>query len=655
MAGTKSASSGSVATIQPVNYLDVKVADSFWVSKMERVATTTLQACILNTEQYSGRIRNFEKAARRQGERHEGIFYDDSDVYKAIEAMAYSLNTHPDPALERKADEWIGKIASAQQPDGYLNTYYTLTGLEDRWTDMSMHEDYCAGHLIEAAVAYYRTTGKRVLLDVAIRFANHMDNTFRAQDRHWVSGHEEIELALMKLYHLTGEHRYLQLAAWYLDQRGHGFGRGQLWSALNTLDGRRPEGIDLEYCQDNIPVKQQSRISGHAVRAMYLYSGAADVAAATGDVEYVEAMRAVWKDVLNHKMYVTGGIGSSGRNEGFTQNYDLPNSQAYCETCASVGMVFWNHRMALLTGESQYVDVLERALYNGALDGLGLRGDLFFYGNPLASSAGAGQTGRSKWFGTACCPSNVARLIASVGGYFYAVSDRSIWVNLYATSHARVAIENSEVTLVVTTQYPWDGKIRLEVNPARPTPLALHLRIPGWARATATPGDLYRFTDSQMSPIAVLLNGIRVQYDDVKGYAVIERKWVPGDVVELDLPMPVRRVAARAEVAADLNRVALQRGPLVYCMEGTDNKESVWNFIVSTSDEITTQKQLILDEYVVALRVSGSTLVPASDGTSAAPQPKTNIAIPYYSWANRENYDMQVWIPTRVTAIKLES
>ena len=641
--------------IQPINYSDVKISDSFWLSKMEKVATTTLQACILYTEQYSGRIRNFEKAARHQGERHEGIFYDDSDVYKAIEAMAYSLKTHPDVALERKADEWIAKIAAAQQPDGYLNTYFTLTGLEGRWTDMSMHEDYCAGHLIEAAVAHYRTTGKRVLLDVAIRFADHLDTTFRVPDRNWVSGHEEIELALMKLHHLTHEPRYLRLATWYLEQRGRGFGRGQLWSALSTSDGRGPDGLDLDYCQDRMPVKQQRRIVGHAVRAMYLYSGTADVAAATGDADYVEAMSAVWKDVVYHNMYVTGGIGSSDKNEGFTRNYDLPNSQAYCETCASVGMVFWNYRMALLTGESEYVDVLERALYNGALDGIGLRGDRFFYGNPLASSAKAAQTGRSKWFGTACCPSNIARLVASVGGYFYAASARRVWVNLYTTSNTHVIIEDTQVTLEVTTQYPWDGKVRIEINPTQRTRFALHLRIPGWARATATPGDLYRFADDRMPPIKILLNEDQVEYDDVKGYAVIERKWAPGDSVELNLPMPVQQLMARTEVSADLNHVAFQRGPLVYCIEGADNKDSVWNFITSAADKVTTQPHLVLDENVVALRVNGSVLVPTLDGGGATPKPQTNIAIPYYTWANRENYDMQVWIPTKVMGVKIDS
>ncbi|MFC0182254.1 glycoside hydrolase family 127 protein [Pseudarcicella hirudinis] len=350
-----------------VSFSKVNITDSFWKPKLDKVATTTLNTCIYQTE-VTPRIRNFEKVARKAGEKHEGIYYDDSDVFKAIEAIAYSLKNHPDASLEKKTDEWIDKIAAAQQPDGYLNTYYTLNGLEKRWTDMEKHEDYNAGHLIEGAVAYFNTTGKRKLLDVAIKFANHLDETFRLANRHWITGHQEVELALVKLYRTTNDERYLKLADWYLSERGHGYGKGVIWDNWK----------DPAYCQDKVPVKEQTEITGHAVRAMYLYTGAADVASITGDEGYIRSMKTVWDDVVHRNMYITGGIGSSGSNEGFSKDYDLPNEHAYCETCASVGMVFWNQRMNMLTGEGKYMDILERSLYNGALDGLSLSGDRFF-------------------------------------------------------------------------------------------------------------------------------------------------------------------------------------------------------------------------------------------------------------------------------------
>ncbi len=408
----------SLQKLESVSYSHVKIDDKFWKPRISAVSNVSIPVCIDQTEVKTGRIRNFEKVAAKKGEKHEGMFYDDSDVYKALEAIAYSLKNHPDSALEKKADEWIDKIAAAQLPDGYLNTYFTLGDITKRWTDMDMHEDYCAGHLIEAAVAYYNTTGKRKLLDVAIRFANEIDAAFRLQNRHWVSGHEEIELALVKLYKATGNSRYLNLADWYLRQRGHGYFSDQ-------SRGR-------DYYQDKSPVKEQTQITGHAVRAMYLYTGAADVAAAKNDSGYMNAMKQVWEDVVYRNMYITGGIGSSGRNEGFSVDYDLPNEQAYCETCASVGMVLWNQRMNMLTGESKYIDVLEKSLYNGALDALSFSGDRFFYGNTLSSNGG---DKRSEWFGTACCPSNIARLVESLGNYIYAKSDNGIWVNLFIGSN----------------------------------------------------------------------------------------------------------------------------------------------------------------------------------------------------------------------------
>ncbi|CAN5132497.1 glycoside hydrolase family 127 protein [soil metagenome] len=630
-----------VQRFEPVGFSQVTITDHFWKPKMDKVATATLRACIVQTEEKTGRIRNFEKVARHNNETHEGIYYDDSDVYKAIEAMAYSLKNHPDAAIEQKTDEWIDKIAAAQLPDGYLNTYYTLSGLDKRWTDMERHEDYCAGHLIEAAVAYYNTTGKRKLLDVAIRFADHIDSTFRVKNRPWVSGHQEIELALMRLYHLTNQDRYLKLADWFLAQRGHGYGKGKIWD----------EWKNPKYCQDDVPVKDQKEITGHAVRAMYQYTGAADVAAATNDQGYMNAMKTVWEDVVFRNMYLTGGIGSSGHNEGFTEDYDLPNESAYCETCASVGMVFWNQRMNTLTGESKYIDVLERSLYNGALDGLSLSGDRFFYGNPLSS---AGNYGRSEWFGTACCPSNIARLVASLGDYIYGRSEEGLWVNLFVASNTTFTMGKTPVPVQMETNYPWEGAVKITTNPAKPVDYALHIRMPGWAQNVPAPGNLYRYVDSKSAAkIEILLNGKPVTYQEEKGYAVINRKWKKGDMVEVRLPMDVHQVASRKEVKADQARVALQRGPLVYCVEGADNEGKAWNILVPGNATFATQSYQVLDEPVVSIKANLSVAEAAQDGLSVQMKPRTIMAIPYYAWANRGKSPMQVWLPSRIKEVKI--
>lgn len=630
---------------EPVSFSQVNITDQFWRPKLDKVATATLQACVIQTEQKTGRIRNFEKVKRARvpgskAEKHEGIYYDDSDVYKALEAIAYSLKNHPDAELEKKADEWIDKIADAQQPDGYLNTYYTLTGLDKRWSDMEKHEDYCAGHLIEAAVAYHNTTGKRKLLDVATRFADHIDLMFRQANRHWVSGHQEIELALMKLYHQTKNDRYLKLADWFLDQRGHNFGKGVIWDQWKNP----------AYCQDATPVKEQKEITGHAVRAMYLYTGAADVAATTNDAGYMNAMKTVWEDVVYRNMYITGGIGSSGRNEGFSTDYDLPNESAYCETCASVGMVFWNQRMNLLTGEAKYVDVLERSLYNGALDGLSLTGDRFFYGNPLASN---GNNSRSEWFGTACCPSNIARLVASLGDYIYGKDEAGIWVNLYVGSNTNLKLGKNTVPVQMETNYPWEGRVKITMNPDKRTPYALRMRIPGWVSNVAVPGDLYRFAEGGKSAFTILVNGKPAQYREENGYAVLDRTWQKGDVVELNLPMDVKRVLAKQDIKVNNDRVALQRGPLVYCVEGIDNNGQAWNMLVPESTTFTTQPHQVSTESVIAIRADVPVVGPSPDGSRVVTETKTITAIPYYTWANRGKSSMQVWLPMKAKQVKI--
>lgn len=630
----------AIQKMEPVNFSQVEIQDNFWKPVMNKVSSVTIPVCIDQTEVKTPRIRNFEKVAAKKGEKHEGIYFDDSDVYKALESIAYSLKNQPDAALEKKADEWIDKIAAAQQPDGYLNTYFTLSGLENRWTDMEKHEDYCAGHLIEAAVAYYNTTGKRKLLDVAISFADHIDNTFRQKNVPWISGHQEIELALVKLYHTTANIKYLDLADWYLQQRGHEHGKGVIWDKWKSP----------EYCQDKVPVKEQKDITGHAVRAMYLYTGAADVGAAKNDNGYMDAMKTVWEDVVYRNMYITGGIGSSGSNEGFTTDYDLPNETAYCETCASVGMVFWNQRMNILTGDAKYIDVLERSLYNGALDGLSLSGDRFFYGNPLSSS---GSYSRSEWFGCACCPSNIARLVESIGNYIYAKTNDAVYVNLFVGSSANLTIQNKKVKIAQTTKYPWDGDVQITVSPEKQTKFGMYIRIPGWAQNQPVPGDTYAFTDADASSFTLSVNGVPENCKLANGYAFIDRTWKKGDIIKLGLPMPVRRVMAIEKVKEDKNSVALQRGPLVYCFEHPDNGAQNMNIVLPDQVKLNAEFNPVLLNGVVVLKGNAPVVSISADGLKVATETKPVVAIPYYSWANRGEGPMKVWVPRQVADVKI--
>jgi DUF1680 family protein len=601
--------------LENINFSKVTIEDAFWKPRMEKVAEITIPVCMDQTEIKTPRIRNFEiTAGMRKGE-FEGIFYDDSDVFKALEAIAYSLKVKNNPDIEKRADEWIDKIAAAQQPDGYINTFYTLKEPDKKWSDMSMHEDYNGGHLIEAGVAYFNATGKRKLLDVAIKFADHFDSLFGPNKRHWVTGHQELELALVKLYKTTGNSKYLNLADWLLSERGHKHAVGYTWT-----DWR-----DTAYAQDVLPVKQQTQITGHAVRAMYLYTGAADVAAMTGDGEYFKAMKTVWEDVVHRNMYVTGGIGSSGSNEGFSVDYDLPNEKAYCETCASVGMVFWNQRMNALSGNAQYIDVLEKVLYNSALDGLSFEGDRFFYGNPLASN---GQHFRKEWFGTACCPSNIARLVASLGDYVYGVSEKDIYVNLFIGSSTSLTIQDTRVDLRQITDYPW-------------------------LKGQAVPGDLYQFKEMMPVKLPILLNGVSIPYKEEAGYAVIEREWKMGDKITFELPLEIKRVTARPEVKAAKNRVALQRGPLIYCVEGTDNEGKAWNFVLPDNESIKPNFDEKMLGGIMTLQFNAPTLKISADGLNVSTSKQNITAIPYFSWCNRGQTPMQVWLPTKMEDIKI--
>lgn len=577
--------------MEPVNFSQVTITDRFWKPRLETHAATTLGVCIEQCELATNRVRNFAIAAKVIPGEFEGLVYDDSDLYKMIEGVSYSLTNHSNPALEAKIDTIVDYISKAQMEDGYLMTYYILGDMNQRWTDMDKHEMYCCGHLIEAAIAYDDATGKRKLLDVAIRFANHLIDTFGPNKRVWVPGHQEIELALVKLYYKTHDSRYLDFSKWLLAQRGHGAG---------TWDSP-------DYHQDLLPVKEQRTISGHAVRAMYMFTAMADVAAATNDREYMVALDSLWHDVVDRNMYLTGGIGSSRENEGFTEDYDLPNDKAYCETCASVGMVLWNNRMNLLSGDAKYADVLERSMYNGALAGISLSGDKFFYVNPLETD---GTHHRKVWYRTACCPSQISRFLPSIGNYLYAKSDKNIWVNLYIGSTARINYQQDTIEIRQVTDYPWDGNVRFEIKTEKPFQSGIKFRIPEWCKQ-----------------YSLSCNGQPQLVKKELGYVTLERDWKDGDVVEMNLDMEVEVVEADPRVKENVGKCAIQRGPLVYCLEQVDNPIIEKAFITSEMS-FTTARNTDLGVVEIV-------------GTTAD---ETLNFIPYYAWDNREPGKMKVWV-----------
>ena len=588
--------------LSAVPFTQVKVQDVFWAPRIETNRKVSLPHNFQWCEK-TGRISNFAKAAKLMPGQFEGIYFNDSDVYKVLEGASYSLADLRQPELEKKVDEVIALIAAAQQPDGYLNTYYTLKEPGKRWTNLPvMHELYCAGHLFEAAAAHYRATGKKDLLNVAVRFADHIAGIFGPDKRHGVPGHEEIELALVKLYEVTGNEKYLQLAYFFLDIRG---------DAEKRRTGDKLYG---PYCQDHKPIRQMDEVVGHAVRMMYLLCGVADVAAYTGDEGFLQALDRLWKDVTLYKMYITGGIGARHAGEAFGDRYELPNPSAYCETCAAIGLALWAHRMALLHGDAQYADVLERVLYNGFLSGVSLQGDKFFYVNPLES---AGNHHRQPFFPCACCPTNVVRVLPSLPGYLYAVGQQDLYVNLYVASRAEIQIGGGKLVVEQQTRYPWEGKVVLLLKPEKQTELALHCRLPAW-----TEGRLVR----------VQVAGQPVEKPEVqKGYLVFRRTWKPGDTVELDFPMEVDRIEAHPLVEADRGRVAIQRGPIVYCFEAVDNEGRVRNIQLARDPQFQTEWKPDLLGGVVVISAKTS-------------QGRTVRAIPYYAWDHREPGEMIVWV-----------
>lgn len=632
--------------VKPVPFTAVHLNDVFWSPRIETNRAVTIPFAFQQCE-LSGRLDNFVRAAKAlRGEALEnkkapGYPFDDTDIYKVIEGASYTLSVHPDPKLDAYVDGLIAKIAAAQEKDGYLYTTRTINpesphpwAGKERWElerDDS-HELYNLGHLFEAAVAHHLATGKRSLLDIALRSADLLDRTFGPGKKSIWPGHQITEMGLARLYRVTGDERYLRLAKFLLDERGP-----------NPGEKVNPRG--LEYNQAQQRVIDQTEPVGHAVRATYMYSGMADVAAMTGDASYIKAIDTIWANTVGKKLYLTGGIGATGAGEAFGRHYELPNMTAYNETCASVGMDYWNHRLFLLHGDAKYIDVMERTLYNGLISGVSLDGKSFFYPNPLESN---GQHERSPWFGVACCPGNITRFLASVPGYVYATQRDALFVNLYAAGTADVEMDGGKVKIAQDTRYPWDGAVKFTVTPDRMRAFAIKLRIPGWARNEPVPSDLYRFMDTVDDPIAIKVNGKPVEegvlsnFDN--GYASIARTWRAGDTIELTLPMPVRRVVAHQQVAADSGRVALQRGPIVYAAEWPDNANGkVRNLVLADSAPLTSEFRADLLNGVQVVKSKAVGLARDANG-QVTNTDQEFVAIPYAMWANRGRGQMSVWI-----------
>ncbi len=628
--------------IKPVPFTAVHVHDEFWSPRLETNRKVSIPTAFEQCER-TGRIENFVRAAEvlrgenLQDKHPPGYPFDDTDAYKVIEGASYTLAVHPDPKLEAYVDGLIAKIAAAQEPDGYLYTARTINPQHPhpwsgpaRWVDEEVlsHELYDLGHLYEAAVAYYQATGKRSLLDVAIKSANLLVRTFGPGKRRIYSGHQIVEMGLVKLYRVTGDEQYLALAKFFLDCRGGG----------------------KSYNQADVPVIDQTEPEGHAVRATYMYSGMADVAALTGDKAYLHAIDEIWNNLVEKKIYVTGGIGAIGAIEGFGADYQLPNMSAYNETCAAVGEDFWNQRLFLLHGDARYIDVFERTLYNGLLSGVSLDGETYFYPNPLES---IGQHRRSPWFGVACCPGNITRFLPSVPGYVYAEHGDALYVNLFMSNTAEIKLDNGRtVNISQKTRYPWDGRINITLEPQGSGPFTMKVRIPGWARGEAIPGGLYRFENASLdAPVELRVNG-RVQKIVLeKGYATLTRNWRKGDSIELSLPMPVRRVLALQRVKADDGRVALERGPIVYCLEWPDSPDKhVRNVLLPAGESLHAvwKPDLlhgveVVQTRAVAYRYKKDKQLEHSEETISA--------IPYYAWANRGQGQMEVWIADQTSAV----
>lgn len=624
----------------PVPFTSVKVNDAFWGQRLKASREVTIPLAFSKCEE-TGRYENFVKAAHPSDTYKVGGYsFDDTDVYKTIEGASYLLQTYPDKKLEAYIDSVLAIVATGQEPDGYLFTSRTMNPKHPhgwagskRWEKVEelSHEFYNLGHMVEGAIAHFQATGKRNFLDIAIRYADCICREIGPREGQLVRvpGHQIAEMALAKLYIVTGEKKYLDQAKFFLDKRGY----------TSRID---------EYSQAHKPVVEQDEAVGHAVRAVYMYAGMADVAALTGDSAYIKAIGRIWDNIVSKKYYITGGIGATAHGEAFGKNYELPNMSAYCETCAAIGNVYVNHRLFLLHGESKYYDVLERSLYNGLISGVSLDGGGFFYPNPLESM---GQHQRQPWFGCACCPSNICRFIPSLPGYVYAVKDKDVYVNLFMSNTASLKVNNKMVEIEQATRYPWNGDVAVTVKKNKAGAFAMKIRIPGWVQGDVVPSDLYSYCDGKRLSYSVKVNGEPVTADLQHGYFTIARKWKKGDRVEVHFDMQPRVVEAHKKVLADRGRVAVERGPVVYCAEWPDNDFELSSILLNRNPQFDVVEKADKLYGLNELTTSAQTLQYDAEGRLTA-KDVTLTLIPYYAWAHRGAGRMMVWLPKDLSAAR---
>lgn len=643
--------------VTAVSFTAVHLTDSFWLPRLRINHLVTIPASFERCEN-TGRVKNFEMAAAHSGKFCTTFPFDDTDIYKTIEGASFSLSLFPDKKLSAYIDSLIVKIGKAQEADGYLYTARTINPAAphswagpERWVkerELS-HELYNSGHLYEAAFAHYYATGKKTLLNIALKNADLVCSVFGPGKKRVAPGHEIVEMGLVKLYRITGKATYLETARFFIEERGHYDGYDR-----NSKDPWK----NGAYWQDDKPVTEQYQAEGHAVRAGYLYAAMADVAALTNDKSLLQAVDTIWQNMVTYKMYVQGGLGAVPSGERFGDNYELPNTTAYNETCAAIAGVYWNYRMFLLHGDAKYIDVLEKMLYNGLISGIGLDGKSFFYSNAMQVKHSFAHSQlepeRSGWFECSCCPTNLTRLMPSIPGYVYAQKDNNVYVNLFVSSRATLKVASNAVTIDQQNKYPWNGQLAFNISPAKkPVAFNLLIRIPGWSENSAAPSNLYTFTNSSNTLPVIRVNGSPVTYDTAKGYAVLSRTWNKNDRVEVSLPMEVRRVKANEKVKNDIGKVALQYGPIIYCAEWADNNGRAANIIIPSEAVFSTRYRPELLNGVNVLNSEVPVIQLGNNGSSISTPSRTLTAIPYYAWANRGKGEMMVWFPEKVTDIDL--